>query len=357
MSRFLAQSGVDCRLLTVDTGLSAERMGFLGKNRVVALSCLIRRFYVPRFSLKKVKALVIEADVIHLMGHWSILNILAYYYIRKFDKSYVVCPAGALPIFGKSMWIKRIFNAVVGNRIVVNATACIAVTPSEIASFDSYGVNPANIRVIPNGVSKTEFLSKNDSGFREKYGLDSRRPFILFVGRLNLIKGPDILLKAFGAISSQISGFDLVFVGPDGGMLGELRRLVMENELESRVHFLGYLGGADKSCAYHAAALLAIPSRQEAMSIVALEAGVCGTPVLLTDQCGFNQLAENGGGWVVPANIEGLRRGLFEVLSFPERLEAASVVIKKYVESNYSWSVVVREYRKLYSVLMESRPQ
>ena len=351
MSKALAQSGADCRVLTIDTGLDAERKNFLGEGRVIALPCLFRRFYVPRFSFSQINALVGDADVIHLMGHWTMLNALVYRAIRKQNKPYVVCPAGALPIFGRSKLFKRIYNLVVGKKIIRNASMCIAVTPDETGAFILYGARQNNIQVIPNGIAEIDFLAEDNNLFREKFGLGVR-PFILFVGRLNLIKGPDLLLKAFCGIKDKFPGVDLVFVGPDGGMLADLKSLVKNERAEDRVRFLGYLGGVDKSYAYHAAQFLAIPSRHEAMSIVVLEAGVSGTPVLLTDQCGFNQVAEMGGGWIVPATIEGLRDGLTEVLSGSSRIEVAAAKIKKYVVGEFSWAVIVQKYWKLYSTLL-----
>lgn len=352
MSKFLAQSGADCRLLTVETGLNAERKNFLGEGRVIALPCLFRRFYVPMFSFSQINILVAEADVIHLMGHWTILNALVYLAIRKQNKPYVVCPAGALPIFGRSKLFKRIYNIVVGKNIIRNASMCIAVTPDETGSFISYGVTQDKVYVIPNGISETDFIAEDNKRFREKFGLGVR-PFILFVGRINLIKGPDLLLKAFCEIKNQFPEVNLVFVGPDGGMLAELKSIVKSEKVEDRVHFLGYLGGVDKSYAYHAAQFLAIPSRHEAMSIVVLEAGVSGTPVLLTDQCGFNQVADVGGGWVVPATIQGLKDGLTEVLSNQSSIERAARKIKKYVVENFSWKAIIQEYWQLYSSMLK----
>lgn len=348
MSKFLAQSGADCRVLTIDTGLSAERKNFLGEGRVIALPCILRRFYIPKFSFRVINEIVAEADIVHLMGHWTFLNAIVYLAIRKQNKSYVVCPAGALPIFGRSKLFKRIYNFVIGKKIIRNASICIAVTPDETDSFVSYGVKPNKIHVIPNGVAETDFLAEDNKGFREEFDLGVRT-FILFVGRLNLIKGPDLLLKAFCEIKNKFPEVDLVFAGPDGGMLKELKDIAKNESAEDRVHFVGYLGGVDKSRAYHAAEFLTIPSRHEAMSIVVLEAGVSGTPVLLTDQCGFNQISDVGGGWVVPATIEGLIHGLTEVLSNSGQIEVAASKIKKYVVGNFSWVIIVQEYWKLYS--------
>ncbi|QDL55226.1 glycosyltransferase [Rhodoferax aquaticus] len=351
MSKALAQSGADCRILTIDTGLDAERKSFLGEGRVIALPCLVRRFYVPKFSFRQINDLVAEADVIHLMGHWTVLNALVYLAVRKQKKPYVVCPAGALDIFGRSKLFKKIYNTVVGGKIIRDASMCIAVTPDELSSFRAYGVEQDRVHVIPNGIAESDFLAEDDAGFRAKFGLG--KAFILFVGRLNLIKGPDMLLQAFCTIKDKFPAIDLVFVGPDGGMLAELKALVKAENVADRVHFLGYLGGADKSHAYHAATFLAIPSRHEAMSIVVLEAGVAGTPVLLTNQCGFNQIADNGAGWVVPATIEGISTGLHKVLSDTGKIEVAAGTIHKYVMGEYSWVVVIRRYWELYFNLIQ----
>ena len=350
MSKSLLLTGEDCRVLTVDTGLTDLRKNALGETGVIALPCWFKRFYVPKVSLRYIQQLVDAADFIHLIGHWTVLNVLVYRAIRRAKKPYVICPAGALFIFGRSKILKLIYNVLIGNRIIKNANACIAVTDEERNYFISSGVAARKVIVIPNGIAESDFKSSDVDVFRRKNSLVSKR-FILFVGRLNLIKGPDLLLRAFCNIKDQHNNIDLVFVGPDGGLLRELKSLVRLQGAESRVHFAGYLGGADKSDAYHAAEMLVIPSRHEAMSIVALEAGMCGTPVLLTDQCGFNQLEENGCGWVVPASVEGLERGLAAILSNPEQIESAALNIKKYVTEHYSWNVVVQSYRGLYAQL------
>lgn len=351
MSKFLLLAGEDCRVLTIDTGLSERRKNILGADRVISLPCMLKRFYVPKVSFKHIRQIIDGADVIHLIGHWTVLNALAYMAIRRSKKPYVICPAGALAIFGRSKIIKLIYNFIIGNSIIKNANACIAVTEDERDYFVSSGVSQKKIVVIPNGIAEDDFKSSSIDDFRQKHSLEMRL-FVLFVGRLNQIKGPDLLLQAFCNIKDRYGDIDLVFVGPDGGEQRGLKSLAQLQGMESRVHFIGYLGGTDKSDAYHAAEMLVIPSRHEAMSIVALEAGMCGTPVLLTDQCGFNQLAEHGCGWVVPASVEGLERGLAAVLSNPEQIESAALNIKKYVTENFLWNVVVQSYMDLYFQLI-----
>lgn len=349
MSRHLIENGIYCSILTMDQGTAQTT---LVGGKIIVIPSISRRFHIPKFLFHGIIAAVKEADIIHLMGHWTVLNALVYVVVRNQKKPYVFCPAGALPIFGRSRWLKRIYNAVIGKRIVRNAAMCIAITEAEKSQFKEYGIREKAIVVIPNAVSEPEFCSNDNTGFRKRFGLRDR-PFILFLGRLNLIKGPDLLLHAFCQLKETFPGIDLVFAGPDDGMLAELKAIVNIGKAEDRVHFLGHIGGTDKSQVYRAATLLAIPSRQEAMSLVVLEAGIIGTPSIFTDQCGLEELAKTGCGWMVPASIEGLKQGLTDALSNPTQILVIKTNIRDAVITNFSWHAIILKYRYMYEKLAQ----
>lgn len=352
MSRFLAKEGVSCTALTLDLGLTPARAAALAPVRVVALPCLWQRFYVPRFGWRTIRRLVNEVDVVHLMGHWSVLNVLAYFAARLAGKPYVVCPAGCLPLFGRSRGLKRLYNTLIGNAIIRNASAWIAVTEGELPHFEEYGISASQVVVIPNGVSEDDFPLAERQGFFDKFHLPDA-PMILFMGRLNPIKGPDLLLQAFIQVCSQLPAHQLVFAGPDGGMLSELQAMVERQGLKSRVRFLGYIEGVDKASAYRIAQLLVVPSRQEAMSIVALEAGICGTPALLTDQCGFSEIRSIDPRLEVPASVEGIAGGLMSVLGTADALQQIAPLWQRFVKQQYAWDAVVLQFIRLYETLLK----
>lgn len=351
MSRFLARAGVQCTVLTIDTGHDAGRVEALRPAEVIAMPLLWRRFYVPRISWKTIRALVDEADIIHLMGHWSILNALVYIAIRRAHKPYAVCPAGALPIFGRSGWLKKTYNLIIGSAIVRNASGWIAVTSGEFPHFESYGIPSSRVTVIPNGVCEEDFPAVDVDSFRRRHGLPDA-PVILFMGRLNPIKGPDLLLKGFALAKAHIGDYHLVFAGPDEGMRSGLIDLAGSERLADRVHFLGFVDGDDKAAAYQLASLLVVSSRQEAMSIVALEAGICGTPALLTDQCGFSEIRTVDPGLEVPATPAGISEGLIRVLTHPGFLERVAPVFRALVLRRYTWSFMGSEYLSLYGGIL-----
>jgi glycosyltransferase involved in cell wall biosynthesis len=118
------------------------------------------------------------------------------------------------------------------------------------------------------------------------------------------------------------------------------------------VHFVGYVGGEEKSAAYRSAQLLVIPSRQEAMSIVVLEAGITGTPVLITDQCGFNDVSAVEGGMVVAASIEGLQDGLLAMTGNPDKLKIMGQNLLKFTREHFLWDHMVKRYLELFSQIV-----
>ena len=351
MSRYLANSGVQCTVLTIDTGLDEARIVAMKPADTVSFPLLLRRFYVPQIRWKTLNELVNAADIIHIMGHWTLLNALVYVAARRANKPYVVCPAGALPIYGRSKLLKRIYNAVVGKSLIANASGWIAVTASEFPHFAAYGIPAEKVSVVPNGVSESDFVPQSsEQVFRQKYQL-SKAPIILFMGRLNRIKGPDLLLQAFAQIKDTIQDYQLVFAGPDEGMQSVLAELAAKHGIVDRVRILGFIGGSDKTSAYRAATLLVVPSRHEAMSIVALEAGICGTAVMLTDQCGFSEIRTVDPSLEVTANVAGIAAGLQHLLTEPALLERVASAFKQLVTSKYSWNSIVLDYIELFSAI------
>jgi len=353
MSRSLAKAGVGCDVLVLDLGLTPERLGALAGVRVFALRCVSKRFYVPLVSPFRLRSIIKGADVVHLMGHWTLVNALVYLLARRLGKPYVVCPAGALPVYGRSRVLKRLYNRLIGRRIVRDANGHVAIVEGEVPQFEGYGVPAKKVTVIQNGVDPGDYVADGRPALRDEHGIGDA-PYVLSIGRLNEIKGPDLLLEAFAGARDALPGCHLVFAGPDEGMLAGMRDAARRSGLEGRVHFVGHLGGEEKSRALHDACLLAIPSRREAMSIVVLEAGAAGAPVLITDRCGFGEVEEAEGGLVVPATVEGLRSGLAELLSRPGRLRRMGKNLRRLVVERFTWDSAIQKYLALYREVLRA---
>ena len=163
------------------------------------------------------------------------------------------------------------------------------------------------------------------------------------MGRLNMIKGPDLLLEAYTKLLSDFPDIHLVIAGPDEGLGIKLTEEVKKYSLEKKVHLIGFIGEEDKVGAYTGAKILAIPSRREAMSIVALEAGACGTPVILTTECGFDEV-KNVGCKVVQPLPDELYCGMHKMLSSPSALETAGKNLRRLILQKYTWKKTAEKY-------------
>jgi len=353
MSLTLVNAGITVTVLTTDRGMTPEQQQSYTNIRLIALPTLNARFFVPRFSLSQISRLVKEADIIHLMGHWSFLNALVWVMAKRHKKPYVVCPAGALIIFGRSKILKYLYNLIIGKRIIKQAAGHIAITNIEISHFASYGVPKEDIILIPNAIDEADYqiTPAGEKAFRGRCGL-GQNSFILFIGRLNSIKGPDLLLSAYGQAKGQLADYHLVFAGPDEGMKSQLEEAAANLNITNKVHFIGYLDQQAKAQALKAAVLLAIPSRHEAMSIVVLEAGINGTPVLITDQCGFNEIKDINAGVVVGVSASELKTGLLTILADRESLIKHGHNLQTYVRSHYTWRIMVNKYLNLYDNIL-----
>lgn len=345
LSSALHRSGSEVTVLATDAGIAASGSPpFIGGAALQLVPCVNERMLLPRDAAGQIASAVEKADIVHLCNHWTVLNLLAARAARRIGRPYVVCPAGALPVFGRSRLLKKAYNMAGGRELVCRAKAWVAITRRERSDFEPYGVAPDRVTVIPNGVDPRDFAPVDTAEWRGRNRL-GRNPLVLFVGRLNPIKGPDLLIQAFLAVSGMIPQHTLVVAGADEGELDHLRALAQA--LGERVRFIGFVAGRDKSAAYQAADLVVIPSRQEAMSLVALEAGACGTPVLMTDVCGFDEAGRAGAGIVSPT-VPALASGMLDMLSDRD-LQDKGKRLREMVSRDYTWDAAAARYTDLFA--------
>lgn len=348
LSRYLSLAREDCAILTTRQGWDQEHVRKLGNVKVIALPYISERFRIPIGLFGWLKKNIRDYDVVHLAMNWTIINVITYLYLRYYKRPYIYSAMGWLKIDGRFKFIKYIYRAIFTRGMAKHAKMCIAVSKREIGDYEQLGVDRKKISLIPNGLIAESIPKDGDNQiFRNNYHIDSR-PVILFIGRLNLIKGPDLLIQAFAKISEKFPDYQLVIAGNNYGFLNELKRLVAENKIDNKVTFLGPIFGAEKFSAYQSADLFVIPSRFDTMTIVALEAGASGTAILLTKQCDFDEIQEKGCGLAVDASVEGLEKGLRILLSDRKKLKEMGDRAREYVLKTYNWNDICREWIKIF---------
>lgn len=357
LGKELALQGHECTLLTLDIGQTHSRVAGIPGLNVVALPCLNMRFFVPKVSRKQIEAIVARADVVQMFGNWTILNLLVWRACKRLGKPFLFCPAGALRSFGRSQLLKMLYTRYVSQGMVSDAARCVCITNDEWEHFRPYSAASLKLVTIPNGIDPAQYALPEQSENTERLRtLTGSEPFIFFLGRLNLIKGPDLLLEAMIAIASKWPDLHLVYGGPDGGMLAALQDRAAACGLKDRVHFIGFVDIATKAAALRTAQLLVVPSRSEAMSIVVLEAGACGCPALFTDTCGLDEFQLRGAGAMVSADSRSIADALDQLLSDPARLKEMGHRLNGLVMTDFLWHGQARKLLALYEEVVTSIP-
>ena len=318
-------------------------------NRYNFLNYINERFPLPFPNIFKIAKLVKNADVVHLTNFWTLLNAYVYIFCKLFSKNYIICPAGALIIFGRSSTIKYIYYQIIGKYIIKDCSAIISITLKEKKHFIEKKIPLSKIFNIPNGIDLNCNESK-DLSCQNNFNLKEYKPYILFVGRLHFIKGPDLLLKAFNAIAHKIPNHNLIFAGSDDGMEKELKTETKKSKFADRIHFIGFISGSEKDDLYKNADLLVIPSRSEAMSLVVLEAALHGLESIFTDQCGLNQLSKRNLGKCVKVDSNQISNSIINHIK--SRKMAKNLKLIDYVSNNFNWDKISDKYIKVFKKII-----
>lgn len=191
------------------------------------------------------------------------------------------------------------------------ADKLIAATPLEKAQMAwHYGADTSKISVVPAGVDTELFRPRDRAQVRRELGLpDLDTPILLFVGRIERLKGIDTLLESVAVVSRTCSGRNLKVLIVGGGDQtedenAELHRVVelhKELNLEEQVEFVGSKPQELLPLYYSAADITIMPSHYESFGLVAVESMASGTPVIASNVGGLSYTVKDGEtGFLVP---------------------------------------------------------
>jgi glycosyltransferase involved in cell wall biosynthesis len=291
-------------------------------------------------------------DIVHIFGLYDLLGPAVAAASRKRGLPYVLEPIGMFVPIVRNLWLKGLYHAVWGKRLLEGASAVIATSSQEAEELVAGGVPRTRVVLRRNGVEVPALWPERGT-FRKAQRISNDVKLVLFLGRLSVKKSPALLLRAFGELSKRLAGIplQLVFAGPDeGGVVAELDQMALQLGVRSKVQFVGPIFGETKWAAYRDADVFVLPSQNENFGNTAAEAVAAGTPVIVTEQCGIAPLLADEAGLVVRHDTAGLARALERILSETElrsRLVAGCTV----VTSRLGWDEPVRDMEALYASL------
>jgi D-inositol-3-phosphate glycosyltransferase len=212
--------------------------------------------------------------------------------------------------------------------------------------------------VVP-GVEHAIFSPGTQSAAREAVGLDDK-PTVLFVGRIQPLKGVAIAAEALGRMKNKDAR--LVIVGGPSGREGEqelalVKQAIATYGLQDRVQFQKPVPHHMLSSWYRAADICIVPSRSESFGLVALEAAACGTPVVASSVGGLRTLVDHGKTGFLVAGRDPAVFATYMDQIFAKPMLAAELAMASFERAQtYRWSTTAQHLRTLYSQLGVREP-
>lgn len=229
---------------------------------------------------------------------------------------------------------------------------CVSCDQEEDQFRRLYGNPPGLVEIVAPGVEHAFFTPGDKRGARFAVGM-SDGPVLLFVGRIQPLKGVDVAVRALAALNRRDAS--LYVVGGASGMQGDsevarVNALIDELGLTQQVHFVEPQAHHMLSTYYRAADAVWVPSRSESFGLVALEAAACGTPVIANAVGGLLSLVDHGltGYLVADRDPEMFAKYTAELLNNPA-LAASMSAAAAGRGRRYTWSFAAARLRRVYT--------
>ena len=248
-------------------------------------------------------------------------------------------------------------------QVVAEADRLVAPTDDEAAQLiDMYQADPRHVVTVPPGVDLDTFSPGSQLDARRRLGIAPESLLALFVGRLQPLKAPDVLVRAAAQILADrpdLAGrLEVAVVGAPSGnerYLDVLHTLTRSLGLADRVRFVPPVGRVALADYYRAADVTVVPSYNESFGLVALESQACGTPVVATDVGGLTTTVADGTSGLLVAghSAHDWGRVLGDLLADDERRTLLAKGARAHAEK-YSWERTTGELLAVYREAMTS---
>jgi len=309
------------------------------------------KIFLPPTAIFTIWNEITSFDIVHIHEFFTPLAAVSCFFAKKYHVPYVFSTHGTLSKFHfahRKDW-KKLFMAIAGKFMIKNASHFIAATPVEIKEYHEFGVPEEDVTLIPNGIEFHEFegLPKRGS-FRKRNQIKDNEKILLYLGRINKLKGLDMLIRAFSKVRKRFSATKLIIAGSDDGYLSALISMTENLSLKDSVLFPGITSGIKKLKMYVDTDIFVYPSPAEGFSIAILEAAAVGLPLVITKGCKFPEVDRAKAGIVVESDEEELYKAIYSILKDESFRRKAGLNAKKLVKENFSIEKMTLRLENLY---------
>ena len=226
---------------------------------------------------------VASFDLVHLHGVFHSPALQVARACRASGVPYVLQPHGQLDPFdlAKHRLQKQLYGPVAVRPLVAGAATVVLTTALEEHRLVTYGADPETV-VVPLPVRSPR--PADGQAFRSRHGIPHEAVVVLFLSRLDVKKGLDVLVEAMAGLGGADPAPWLVVAGSGDPLVEAALTRSLEGPLGARTVRCGFLSGEEKDAAFAASDLFALPSRNENFGIVVVEAMGAGLPVVVSDE-------------------------------------------------------------------------
>jgi D-inositol-3-phosphate glycosyltransferase len=312
---------------------------------------------------------VLRAEAAHPPGHYDLIHS---HYWMSGQVGWLARERWGVPHVHTAHTLAKVKNRLIADgdrpepkarvigeeQVIAESDRLVANTRFEAQDLVScYDADPTRLTVVQPGVDLDRFRPGRAAAARARLGLPRRGHIVSFVGRIQPLKAPDVLISALAALRGIAPGEDVTAVicgGPSGSGLERPTALIeLANSLgvAGSVRFLPPQTGDALADLYRASDLVAVPSHNESFGLVALEAQACGTPVVAAAVGGLVTAVQDGvsGVLVDGHDPQDWARVLAGLLRSPGRRLQLSVGAMRHA-AGFSWdrtaAGLLRVYRE-----------
>jgi len=308
--------------------------------------------FVPFFIISQLFAIrkyINKYKIGTIHAHWLIpQGIVAVLYKRIFNqKIKIICTSHGSDLNMNFGWIGRQLLKYTFNNI--DSLTVVSQSLKDKAISQGY---KKQVEIIPMGVDTCKFNRLETDEIRKKHNISGN--VLLFVGNFIEVKGIEYLIRAIPTVFKSNPNTTLLLVG-DGILKATFKKIAVDLNISDKVIFTGFIPNNELPHYFSTADILIMPSLNEGLGLVWVEAMACETLVIASNIDVFKaHIKDNINGFIVPVkNSKALAEKITEVLENKYKLDAVCKNARKYAIDHFEWEIVKKEYVALINTLIK----